>query len=163
MYGKYANTAKSKRLDKKLLQRICKEIDTPLNHTSKLSLHHIAKLGCQPDGGFFDNNGKMIAAFEAKTQGNKGNAIERWWKNYCIIKHFHPECKYITLAAGDGCIKDGPIYANFALALHLEDKPNDSFNQLHNTGVSFYISQYGFFEEDIKEIVENAIQAKNVS
>ena len=39
------------------------------------------KGACQPDGLAWFWDGELIAVFEAKKQQNRGNAIERWYKN----------------------------------------------------------------------------------
>ena len=40
---------------------------------------------CAPDGGVWFYKGQLIAAFESKKQGAKGNAIERWFKNNFLV------------------------------------------------------------------------------
>lgn len=74
-------------------------------------LSNVSYLGCVPDGGmWFDNTRgnqrNLIAAFEAKKQGKGGNAIERWCKNYALVKHINPEVKYITFMSGGGAVKN---------------------------------------------------------
>lgn len=63
------------------------------------------KTGCQPDGGIFLYEDKVIA-FEAKWQGPVGNAIERYFKNLLLLQTFaearDSELYYMTIAGGLG-------------------------------------------------------------
>lgn len=58
--------------------------------------------GCYPDGGIFlDKNGNPEISFECKYQGDKGNAIERWYKNYSFMRKLGVK-KYVTFCLGEG-------------------------------------------------------------
>ena len=65
---------------------------------------------CCPDGGIICLDDKPVLAFEAKTQGPRGNAIERWYKNAYILTETNPECRLVTFASGPGCEVGKPIY-----------------------------------------------------
>lgn len=58
--------------------------------------------GFRPDGGIFtDIEGNPLLAIECKYQGDKGNAIERWYKNFAISQRLGIQ-RYITFCLGDG-------------------------------------------------------------
>ena len=60
--------------------------------------------GAYPDGGIFwhaGHPGKVLCVAEAKKQGERGNAIERWFKNYSIMRRLGCEI-YLTVCTGDG-------------------------------------------------------------
>jgi len=65
---------------------------------------------CAPDGGVWFYNGELIACFESKKQGDKGNAIERWFKNNFIVRAINPTATYVTFASGAGVIAGNPIH-----------------------------------------------------
>ena len=54
--------------------------------------------------------GVLIAAFESKKQNDKGNAIERWFKNNFIVRAINPIATYVTFASGAGVIAGNPIH-----------------------------------------------------
>lgn len=57
--------------------------------------------GMSPDGGMFFKNGQLLMVIECKKQGPKGNAIERWFKNWLMADAL--SCKrYVTLCMRDG-------------------------------------------------------------
>ena len=65
---------------------------------------------CAPDGGVWFYKGQLIAAFESKKQGAKGNAIERWFKNNFIVRAINPTATYVTFASGEGVVAGNPIH-----------------------------------------------------
>jgi hypothetical protein len=65
---------------------------------------------CAPDGGVWFYKGVLIAAFESKKQNDKGNAIERWFKNNFIVRAINPIATYVTFASGAGVIAGNPIH-----------------------------------------------------
>jgi len=65
---------------------------------------------CAPDGGVWFYKGVLIAAFESKKQNDKGNAIERWFKNNFIVRAINPIATYVTFASGSGVIAGNPIH-----------------------------------------------------
>ena len=58
--------------------------------------------GFAPDGGAWFKNDKLVAVFEAKKQGEAGNAYERWWDNAVTAKYINPDVKYVTFCTGPG-------------------------------------------------------------
>jgi len=65
---------------------------------------------CAPDGGVWFYKGQLIAAFESKKQGPRGNAIERWFKNNFIVRAINPTATYVTFASGEGVVAGNPIH-----------------------------------------------------
>ena len=64
--------------------------------------------GVRPDGGtLFDPVSGRSIAFEAKKQTKGGNAIERWYKNYCLVTGMGV-ATYFTLCVGDSFFDGNP-------------------------------------------------------
>lgn len=58
--------------------------------------------GFRPDGGIFTTeDGDPLLAIECKYQGDQGNAIERWYKNFAISQRLGIQ-RYITFCLGEG-------------------------------------------------------------
>lgn len=166
--GNLAHTKESKKLDdlvKNTAKKINDEKLTSLiyeegheNKTEKYMLREFIKLGLtrgmKPDGGlWFDkkwysedgqanDDRKCKFIFEAKHQGNKGNAIERWADNFDTCSQVYPEAKYITFMTGTGCTENGML-TKFA-----KDKKT-----LHKDKVEFHLKQEGFTEDEIYDIM----------
>lgn len=113
-------------------------------------------LGCMPDGGmWFDGdrsktNRKLLAVFEAKHQQDGGNAIERWCKNYMLSKGINPDMTYHTLMTGEGAQLGGVL-----------DKFANSMTAANGEHCVFHKSVDGFSEEEIFDIMVNALNIKN--
>ena len=67
------------------------------------------KGACEPDGGAWFYNGVLIAVFEGKKQQDKGNAIERWYKNNFVCRSVNPDVSYVTFCTGEGAYDNGQI------------------------------------------------------
>jgi hypothetical protein len=106
---------------------------------------------CQPDGGLWYFDGKLIAAFEAKKQGEGGNAIERWFKNNFICRLISPGVSYVTFAAGPGARKYGIIEKTLSVA------HSGGFNKLVPRGNSLFLSVEGFTQNEIKAMMIQAV------
>lgn len=106
---------------------------------------------CQPDGGLWYFENKLIAAFEAKKQGNGGNAIERWFKNNFICRMIAPKVSYVTFGIGPGACENGVIPKCLAVA-HL-----NGLNELHPEANSLFLSKNGFTGDQIKAIMIQTI------
>jgi len=106
---------------------------------------------CQPDGGLWYFRGKLIAVFEAKKQGNGGNAIERWFKNNFICRLIAPEVSYVTFGIGPGACENGVIPKCLAVA-HL-----NGINQLFPKANSLFLSEEGFTTEAIQDIMMKTV------
>ena len=103
--------------------------------------------GCIPDGGMWFSAGRSDTSrvlqfvFEAKHQGLKGNAFERWYKNHMICEEIFPNMKYITFLTGEGA-RPGKVLDNHRTQI-TDLKPN----------CIFYSSPEGFSQEGIFNIM----------
>jgi len=108
--GTTAFDAESKRLDVylketyKSLKEELTEFECVSQFTKEMKLKYVGDdcFGFAPDGGAWFKNGELVAVFEAKKQGEQGNAYERWWDNAITAKHLNENVKYITFCTGDG-------------------------------------------------------------
>ena len=121
---------------------------------NNIKSQHNIWVGLSPDGGaWFDKSGKLVAVFEGKKQGIKGNAIERWCKNYMLATRINSEVRYVTFGRGlgfdtnNGCYKFAKTFMN----------PNQTFNVLYKDGQSWFINVDGFTREEIIDIMRRAI------
>ena len=125
--------------------------------------------GCQPDGGIFlwvDPRGGRIplVGFEAKNQADRGNAIERWFKNWAVLKSFGPRFCYITFCTGLGAAPEGIIVRilNNALLSYGQESLSRrirKWNRFYTSGPSLYRSVRGFSEARMETIVRKALLA----
>lgn len=106
---------------------------------------------CEPDGGawFYDN--KLIAVFEGKKQQNRGNAIERWFKNNYICRLINLQVSYVTFATGEGA------YAGGVIGKALNVAHPYGFNKHIPGGNSCYLSTESFTREYINAIMVETI------
>lgn len=108
-----------------------------------------------PDGGIWFRGTDALVAFEAKKQGVRGNAHERWFKNHRFLTHLHPGIRYVTFATGEGAEAGCRMYEDFNRMLLTEGKTE--WNILHPEGCSFYCRRDGFDRDEILEIMRKAI------
>ena len=106
---------------------------------------------CQPDGGLWFLGDKLVAVFEAKKQGNGGNAIERWFKNNFVCRLINSEVSYVTFATGPGASLRGNIHSCLAVA-HLE-----GVNKINPKGNSLFLQPEGFTKDEIVAIMVEVI------
>ena len=99
-------------------------------------------LGFAPDGGAWFKDGKLVAVFEAKKQGNHGNAYERWWDNAVTAKHINPDVVYVTFCTGEGAVQNGVLHK---LARKANIMLGDKFK--------FHLKVSPFTQEEIEEIM----------
>lgn len=78
--------------------------------------------GIQPDGGIWiDPETRLpVVAAEAKKQGAQGNAIERWHKNWDVLKRLGVRV-YVTFCVGDGFFNDNSAERTIQTAVTLDD------------------------------------------
>ena len=107
---------------------------------------------CEPDGGAWFYKDKLIAVFEAKKQGDKGNAIERWFKNAFICIAINPDVTYVTFCTGDGAYIGGVMYKALAVA-----HPK-GFNHLYPQKCSCFMNINGHDREFIVHIMKKALR-----
>ena len=126
-----------------------------------------------PDGGMWWVNGYLRMVVEAKTQGNKGNAIERHADNYKTAMSINKKVIYITLGEGLG-FNEGEVCHNFGLrqmeieareeldipAIQRDEEGKSyrhkEFNILYESGQSWFKSE-DFTVEDICNVMEQAL------
>ena len=101
------------------------------------------KGACEPDGGAWFYRGVLIAVMEGKKQQDRGNAIERWFKNNFIYRKINPDVSYVTFCTGEGAYEDGTIGKALNVA-HLE-----GFNQYNPGGNSAFLNTDCFTREFI--------------
>lgn len=107
---------------------------------------------CEPDGGAWFYKGKLIAVFEAKKQQDKGNAIERWFKNFFICTRINPKVSYVTFCIGEGAYEGGVIHKALAVA-HPQ-----GFNHLYPCNPSCFMSIKGHNLDFIVYIMKKTIR-----
>jgi len=115
--GTVATDARARKLDDQC-QQLKREIFKELKHAYP-QLKMQAKLrqdqipggigACAPDGGAWFFNDVLIAVFEGKKQQNRGNAIERWFKNNFVCRTINPDVSYVTFCTGEGAYDNGQI------------------------------------------------------
>jgi hypothetical protein len=124
-------------------------------HQKKLRKDQIpgGKGSCEPDGGVWFVDGKLVAVFEAKKQNLGGNAIERWYNNNFTIRKINSNASYVTFATGIGAQEDEVIGKTLNIA-HL-----NGFNKLIVGDNSTFLSPSGFNTKFIKDIMVETIDA----
>lgn len=163
--GTVATDLEAATIDKQL-QRINRqlliELDIPdLTWQPKLYTHQqpTGNESCAPDGGIWFYKDQVILASEAKKQGPRGNAIERWYDNFDILKLVNPDIFYVTFARGDGVLEGGPIHKK--LYRVVEGKYNtirqksEKFSRFDNNSV--FLNVDGFDDSFIKEKIHTIL------
>ena len=109
---------------------------------------------CAPDGGAWFKDGKLVAVFEGKKQGIKGNAIERWFKNSYICRLINPDVCYVTFSAGEGAA-DGRVLQKTLAIAHLSGHNGGppKFNQFNPNNNSTFFSVEGFTDDFIRDVM----------
>jgi len=158
--GKTASSPASDKIDKQV-RRVSKEVFAKLRPKYPLLERHY-KLpkkylfkgigACAPDGGVWTCNGKVLAAFEAKYQGDKGNAIERWFKNHHHIVETNPRCPLVTFAIGPGTLPGKPIFN----ALYRPVR--GQYNTIRHGGPSVFLNETGFTDHFIEGVMIRFIE-----
>ena len=156
MYAQVCSTKESLTLDgsvKKVAPKVFKNLQQsfPLLTWSKRFRSPNHQAGCEPDGGVFYYKDEVILAAEGKHQQNAGNAIERWYKNNFVLRLASPKMTYITFATGQGAKEDAVISKTLSPA------HPDGFNTYVVGGNVCYLEPNGFDEDDIYEIIKEAI------
>ena len=112
------------------------------------------EVGCEPDGGLWYKDGKLVAVFEGKKQGEKGNAIERWFKNHWIVSLINPAVKYVTLGSREGFAEGNYCYR---IAKSVQNVHNRKLNVLYESGTSWMLNEEGFTLEEIRKIMRDTL------
>tara|TARA_B110000902_G_C13906696_1_gene436596 strand:+ start:43 stop:591 length:549 start_codon:yes stop_codon:yes gene_type:complete len=160
MKGSLANTKASKKLDsmmKKARAQLKEEfsgvfevrVKLYFNAWVKYFLLKPKKIGCEPDGGLWYLKGILVAVFEGKHQGPRGNADERWWKNISVVNHIF---KYYKNLKG--------IYYTFSTGLACKGKWLDNAELssiIFPADVRWNLKQESFTYEEILEGMRNTL------
>jgi hypothetical protein len=167
--GTVATDAKARKLDKqcKYLQKVVyeklKTLYPELTKKRKLDKSEIpgGKGACEPDGALWFYKDTLIAAFEAKKQQDKGNVIERWFKNNYICRLISPEISYVTFCTGEGAYdlydeESGELsYGTIVHALSVAHLNGfDKYNAGQN---SAFLNIDGFSDEFIEDVMIKTI------
>jgi len=108
--------------------------------------------GCEPDGGAWFKDGKLVAVFEGKKQGKGGNAIERWFKNNYICRAINPNVCYVTFCVGEGA-GDGEVLQKTLNIAH-----RDGINKFIPNRNSVFFSVDGFSDEFISGVMKDVLE-----
>ena len=119
---------------------------------------------CEPDGGawFYDN--VLIVVFEGKKQQDRGNAIERWFKNNYICRLISPKVSYVTFCTGEGAYRffdkllGRLTYGQIVKALNVAHLLG--FDQYNPGNNSAFLSTDCFTKKEIKSIMLEAISER---
>jgi hypothetical protein len=158
--GTVATDPRARKLDdqcKQLKKEIFKELKhlyPGLKMQAKLRQDQIpGGIGaCAPDGGAWLYNDVLIAVFEGKKQQDRGNAIERWFKNNFVCRKINPNVSYVTFCTGEGAYQTGQIGKALNIA-HLA-----GINQYNPGDNSVYLTtEYGFTKQFISDIMVTTI------
>ncbi len=158
MFGKVATSASSKALDR-MVRDISIELKHDFNGISyqrKLTKNDFANhfgyvpstKGCEPDGGIWFRDGLPVLVVEAKYQGERGNAEERWYKNAQWISHINSKCIYYTLASGTGCRK---TFVDVEMMSYI------TYNKRNLLDCRWSLQENGFTYEEVKEIFMSSL------
>ena len=160
--GTVATDARARKLDEQ-----CKNLKEDVYSTLKETYPKLAlqkkltkaqipggKGACEPDGGAWFYDGVLIAVFEGKKQQDRGNAIERWFKNNFIARKVNPEVSYVTFCTGEGAYEDGQIGKALNVA-HLS-----GFNQYNPGDNSAFLNTDCFTKEQINAIMVEVISER---
>jgi hypothetical protein len=156
--GSVATDSVARRLDDQ-----CKTIKESMHQTFKSSgLTMQRKLtkdqipggvgACEPDGGAWFYNDKLVAVFEGKKQGKQGNAIERWFKNNYTCRMINPDVHYVTFCVGEGAAENEVLQKTLKIA-HLK-----GFNQFNPNDNSVYYSVDGFTDTQIEDVMKTVLK-----
>lgn len=133
--GTTASNMMSRSLDSRLLESAhllnrtqpgitatwCKSLDA-VDLSNRLGVPESHVVGVAPDGGIWfkpDGKRQLVLAAEAKKQGAKGNAIERWYKNWATLSHLKIGV-YLTVCTGEGFFGNNSAQRIMETALALE-------------------------------------------
>lgn len=164
MKGSVASTPESKKIDKSV-RTVSKKLSKSfsgydIGHRKNKPLFDAIPIACCPDGGIWlDDQKKVVAAFEAKHQGDKGNAIERWCKNSTVLMSQRGEkFRYVTFMSGIGSHTDEVLdkFARAMIQMHNKEG-NKDINKVNDDGISFFLSPDGFTDEQIEAVMRKAL------
>lgn len=160
--GQVATDAQAKEIDG-LVKSIAAELEAELSieglsFAKKLKQSQIpfGVGSCEPDGGVWFLDGIPVFFAESKKQGSKGNAIERWFKNYDTMKSINSKVFSATFCTGDGTLQGNPIWKT------LHRPCEGKFNEKRK-GVSIFLSEKSFdrdfVKQQMKDLILEAVEA----
>lgn len=116
--------------------------------------------GFQPDGGVITFHGIPLLAFEAKKQGQVGNAIERMFKNLYLFQKLSPDGMYVIFVSGSGASRmpDGRRSGTLALMQTVVNIDGAGVLNELGAGTSAFVSEEGFGRDVIKDIMRKAME-----
>jgi len=152
--GTTAFDEESKRLDKCLKE--CKDeismdgytVVTQFDYDMKIKYVGDDCFGFAPDGGAWFKGDTLVAVFEAKKQGEGGNAYERWWDNAMTAKFINPDVKYITFCSGAGA-EEGKCL----------DKLRRKAKIMMGENFVCYNKVEGFTKQEVYDIMEKTLES----
>lgn len=157
--GTVATDAVAKELDEQC-KKIAESIEIKgLRMQTRLKKSQIpgGLAGCEPDGGAWFLGDKLVAVFEGKKQGEKGNAIERWFKNNYIARSINSDVCYITFCVGAGAAENKVLMKTLSIA-HLNGDEELNVNKFVPKYNSAYFSVDGFSEEFISNKMHEVLE-----
>lgn len=126
--------------------------------------------GVAPDGGVIlyecrERGTVPLFSIEAKEQQDRGNAIERWFKNYTALRIISPSMSYVTLCSGEGAHANGAIcktinHAALEYAVSCRATRVRRWNKLYYDGPSFFRRKEGFSARRVEVLVESLLAQK---
>lgn len=103
--------------------------------------------GFAPDGGAWFLEDKLLAVFEAKKQGEQGNAYERWWDNAATAQYINKDVYYVTFCSGKGASKGSCL-----------DKLRRKAKIMAGKNFEFHMSPNGFSAQEVKNIMIDTLE-----
>jgi hypothetical protein len=164
-HGEQSRTEESAKLDNTLkvaaprVYQILKDEYPELTWSPGLKREANDECGVSPDGGIFSYKGTIVAAFEAKHQGPRGNAIERWCKNYLHLKTKSPTMTYVTFATGAGVAEFGPVKKHFNTHFRRIVGEEPTYNVIRPGCTTVYLSEHGFQMDYVEAEVVKCVKA----
>ena len=119
---------------------------------------------CEPDCGVWFYDGVLILVGEGKKQQDRGNAIERWFKNNFICRLINPQVSYITFCTGEGAYRFWDkllgrlTYGQIVKALNIAHL--FGFNQYNPGENSAFLNTDCFIKQDINTIMVQVISER---
>jgi hypothetical protein len=107
---------------------------------------------CDPDGGAWFKDGKLVAVFEGKKQGKKGNAIDRWFKNNFVCRAINPDVCYVTFCVGEGA-GDGEVIQKTLNIAHMA-----GINKFNPNGNTVFFAVDGFTTEFMNDVMLEVLE-----
>jgi hypothetical protein len=148
VYSKELDGSLKKAVDVIKLKFSDLELVKQMKKDMKLKLVGDDCFGFAPDGGAWFKKGKLVAVFEAKKQGEDGNAYERWWDNATTAKYLNKKVLYITFCTGAGAAKDKCL-----------DKLRRKAGIMLGKNFKFYNKVEPFTQEEIEKIMIDSLKA----